>query len=249
MSTDWDSPKWKTADPPVSPRKGRRTYDISEESSPNGRATCVRCNQKIEKGQERVGVQCQRDTGRGFKKWQPRYYHGDCVSESCKRKLVFKIEKPRKKLKVDTDVNTTAGGDRKSLLSTKKRTQLKQDLRFMRSLLAREHFIPSKEEYKVFQNKSLDEIVDRLPTNLDDLKGCWGIKGKRATYYGQQILQVVRKYLDQTTLDNPQANPTLKEEQSSDDEVKFVKELSVEEIVSNRIKELKASGQFVDISF
>ena len=53
----------------------------------------------------------------------------------------------------------------------------------------------------------------------------------------------------QTTLYNPQANPTLKEEQSSDDEVEFVKELSVKEIVSNRIKELKASGQFVDISF
>ncbi|GFH61860.1 hypothetical protein CTEN210_18336 [Chaetoceros tenuissimus] len=247
MSIEWDSPKWKTADPPVSPRKGRRTYDISQVVSPNRRATCVRCNHKIEKGQQRVGIQCKRDTGRGFEKWQPRYYHADCITESCKRKLVFKIEKPRKKLKVDTDANTTASGDRKSLLTAKKRKQLRQDLRFMRSLLAKEHYIPSKEEYKIFPNQSLDQIVDRLPTNLDDLKECKGIKEKRATYYGEEILQIVRKYLDQTTLDNPQANPTQKEEQSSDDEVEFVKELSVQDIVSKRVKELKASGQFEEI--
>ena len=247
MSIEWDSPKWKTADPPVSPRKGRRTYDISEKS-PNSWTKCVRCNHTIEKGQQRVGIQCKRDIGRvSYKPWVPRYYHADCISKSCKRKLVFKKGNPRKKVKVGNVANTTSSGDRRYLLTATKRAQLRQDLRLMRSLLAEAHGIEFDEEYKVFPNKSLDQIVDRLPTNLDDLKKCWGIKEKRARYYGRQILQIVRKYLVQKTLDNPQATPTQKEEQSSDDEVEFVKELSVEEIVSNRISELKASGQFVEI--
>ncbi|GFH51314.1 hypothetical protein CTEN210_07790 [Chaetoceros tenuissimus] len=245
MSSDWNSPKWKTADPPVSPRKGRKTYDISEES-PNSGTKCVRCNHTIEKGQQRVGIQCKRDIGRvSYKPWMPRYYHTDCISKSCKRKLVFKKENPRKKVKVGDVANTTSSGNRRYLLTATKSAQLRKDLRLMRSLLAEAHHIPLDEEYKVFPNKSLDQIVDRLPTNLEDLKTCWGIKEKRARYYGQQILQIVSKYLDQKTLDNPQATPAQKEEQSSDDEVEFVKELSVEEIVSNRIRELKASGQLI----
>ena len=80
---------WRSADPPVSPHKGRRKRDVIEHS-PTSRALCQFCQRKILKGQERVGVQAKVEvpgSNSGYPVWRLKWYHSKCVSESTRRKL------------------------------------------------------------------------------------------------------------------------------------------------------------------
>ena len=86
----------------MSPGGRRRKFDKLE-SSPNNRASCVRCGEKIVKDSERVGIQAKFSTPNGQQVWRMRYYHGGCVDDKVKRKLHLEPnEKASKRAKVST---------------------------------------------------------------------------------------------------------------------------------------------------
>lgn len=203
--------KWKTSSPPVAPSKGRRKKDIIE-TSPTSRAECRKCEQKIMKGETRIGIQGKIETPQGIQVYRLHYYHDNCITEETKRKLHTAPssgkQPPKKKAKRDTNCNTsTSNAKKKSAakqtstnpsptrqLKPKIRKQLEKDLRQLRSCYATAQ--GNCEEYKIFSNKSLTELITKLPTNNIELSKCWGIKGKRIKQYGKSILQIINMYLD-----------------------------------------------------
>ena len=203
--------KWKISSPPVAPAKGRRKKDIIE-SSPNSRAACQHCQQKISKGTTRIGIQGKIETPQGIQVYRLHYYHDNCVTEETKRKLhtapSSSKQPPKKKAKKDTNCNTsTSNAKKKSAakqtstnpsptrqLKPKIRKQLEKDLRQLRTCYATAQ--GNCEEYKIFSNKSLTELLTKLPTTNEELSECWGIKGKRIKQYGKSILQIIDAYLD-----------------------------------------------------
>jgi len=205
--------KWKTSSPPVAPSKGRRKKDIIE-PSPNSRATCQKCEKKIVKGDTRIGIQGKIETPQGIQVYRLHYYHDNCITEETKRKLHTapsgSKQPPKKKAKKDTNCNTSTSNAKKPAakqttstnptppttrqLKPKVRKQLEHDLRQLRSCYASQQ--SNCEEYKIFSNKSLTELLTKLPTNNAELSECWGIKGKRIKQYGKSILTIINSYLD-----------------------------------------------------
>jgi ATP-dependent DNA helicase RecQ len=61
-------------------------------------------------------------------------------------------------------------------------------LKLWRSGVARDHNLPA---YLVFQNITLAEMAQRLPTNLDELSCIPGVGTKKLEAYGEQILKVL----------------------------------------------------------
>ena len=72
------------------------------------------------------------------------------------------------------------------------RQDLKRDLLELRRCFAEQQ---GREEYKVFQNQCLQELVANCPQNQAELLKCWGIGKKRAAQYGSTILATIRPYL------------------------------------------------------
>lgn len=70
-------------DHPHISRARDRPFD-KYERSPNNRATCKACKQKILKNQTRVGFQVWL---RKYQKWEPSYYHKRCVAHQMLEKL------------------------------------------------------------------------------------------------------------------------------------------------------------------
>ncbi len=54
--------------------------------------------------------------------------------------------------------------------------------------------------YCIFENKAIDEIVRNLPENLTELSEIKGFKQKRIEKYGNEIVDLVRSYLDEKGL-------------------------------------------------
>jgi len=262
MSTS--SRKWETSTPPVSPKKGRRVRDKLEQS-PTSRASCQRCGEKIMKGQNRVGIQGKIETPQGYEVWSMRYYHDGCVTEGTKRSL--HLEPPAPKASKKAKTNNGASPRQSITLKPRVRKQLERDLRELRCLFAQTQ---ECEEYKIFQNRSLQELVQKLPTNNIELQQCWGIKGKRCQQYGNSILHIINSYLQQhhlnrqrpmSTNNNPRSpsanrqakknkaasNSASKSHDNSDDDIEIGPALSVEEIVAHRVREAEARGEVFEI--
>ena len=160
------------------------------------------------------GIQGNIETPRVYLQvYRLHYYHDNCVTEETKRKLHTapsgSKQPPKKKAKKDTDCNTsTSNAKKKSAakqtqsnnsttrrqLKPKIRKQLEKDLRQLRTCYATTQ--GNCEEYKIFSNKSLTELLTKLPTNDIELSQCWGIKGKRIKQYGKSILTIINSYLD-----------------------------------------------------
>jgi len=70
--------------------------------------------------------------------------------------------------------------------------ELWEDLRSLRLEIAREEGIPP---YVIFHDKTLAEIVDRLPQTLDELSGIYGVGQKKLENYGRHFLDVVIKHV------------------------------------------------------
>lgn len=268
---------WKSANPPVSPQKGRRVRDKIE-TSPSSRAKCQRCDQKIAKGEERVGIQAKVEVeGLKFQPWQLKYYHAHCVSEGTKRMLFLedstaatgnnatvKKEKKAAAKKTARPKAVSNGGHNK--LTPKMRRDLERDLREVRRCFAVEQDCEDR-VYKIFQNKCLDELVANLPQNQAELLKCWGIGRKRAQQYGSTILATIRPYLASsraagTRTPQRAANavrPSVAAAASSaaaranvvvddsDDDIVAGPTLSVEELVKKRMEEARARGEEFEI--
>ena len=263
---------WKSANPPVSPQKGRRVRDKIE-TSPTSRAKCQRCDQKIAKGEERVGIQAKVEVeGLKFQPWQLKYYHAHCVSEGTKRKLFLEDstaatgnKATAKKEKKAAPKKATRPKPNK--LTPKMRRDLERDLREVRRCFAVEQGCEDR-VYKIFKNKCLNELVAKLPQNRADLLKCWGMGIKREQQYGETILATIRPYLARSraasALTPPQraantVRPSAAAAASSaaaqahivvddsDDDIVAGPTLSVEELVKKRMEEVRARGEELEI--
>jgi len=139
------------------------------ETSPNNRASCHACKEKITKGQERYGIVESNDYGR-----TQRYYHPQCCPDALKSKLPSP-ERMQQIQVVETERRDLAG-----------------ELRELRGLFAEELDV---EHFKVFHDKSIDDLVLKLPTTNQELLQVWGIKEKKAQSFGHAILAVIKQYM------------------------------------------------------
>lgn len=199
-------------------------------------------------------------------------------------------------------------------LRPQQRNQLAKELRLLRKYFAIAQGVARNEEYKIFPSRSIDEIIQKLPSNSSELMQCWGIKEKRLAQYGSAILLVVQPYLSQnnnhqqrqqqqnhnqqqqqqqlqtpTSLDEVRnlsvkalkilatkfgidtnvreksevqndlweaIHPTIETDSgahkvdnsdSDDEEVEITRQLTVEEIVAQRVREAEARGEVFEI--
>ena len=70
---------------------------------------------------------------------------------------------------------------------------MKSDLHNLRKNLAKQQRLAT---YQIFPNRTLDEIIAKLPTNHSELMQIYRIKERRCKLYGDSILEVVTTYLD-----------------------------------------------------
>jgi transcription initiation factor IIF auxiliary subunit len=214
----------------------------------------------------------------------PRYYHGGCVDDKVKRKLHLEPnEKASKRAKVSTTTDKakaqksrakkavpSAKSNPTHKLRPQQRNQLAKELRLLRKYFAIAQGIARNEEYKIFPSRSIDEIIQKLPSNSSELMQCWGIKEKRLAQYGSAILLVVQPYLAQNNnsqqlqqqqhyqqqqqqQQQPQQNQQQQQQlqvdnsDSDDEEVEITRQRTVEEIVAQRVREAEARGEVLEI--
>jgi transcription initiation factor IIF auxiliary subunit len=214
----------------------------------------------------------------------PRYYHGGCVDDKVKRKLHLEPnEKASKRAKVSTTTDKAKAQKPKAnkavpaaksnpahKLRPQQRKQLAKELRLLRKYFAIAQGVARNEEYKIFPSRSIDEIIQNLPSNSSELMQCWGIKEKRLAQYGSAILLVVQPYLvqnnnsqqlqqqqhyqqQQQQQQQPQQNQQQQQQlqvdnsDSDDEEVEITRQRTVEEIVAQRVREAEARGEVLEI--
>ena len=180
----------------------RRKFDKLE-SSPNNRSNCVCCGEKIVKESERVVIHAKFSTLVG-RKFGDRYYHGGCImtyktqiSSEPAAKATKKAKVTENKTKAATAANTPTSQQHK--LRPQQRNRLGQELRLLRKYFAIAQGVERSAEYKIFPNKSIEDLILKLPSNNAELMQCWGIKEKRIIQYGSAILKVVWPYLSHNT--------------------------------------------------
>ena len=168
------------------------------EFSPNSRATCHECHERISKDSQRVGIQ---EWNGAFKHWQPVYYHRECCTNDMLQSLDLGGKRKREddstasgsvesKLKAELDRQDTQEKSKRCLVYGK-RHGLREDLRRMRMELATQLEV---EPYKIFNDAALDDIVAKLPSNEKELIKCRGIAQRRCDHYGGAILQIMSQY-------------------------------------------------------
>ncbi|WBL16855.1 HRDC domain-containing protein [Sutcliffiella sp. NC1] len=89
--------------------------------------------------------------------------------------------------------------------------------------------------YHVFTNKTLDEILEKLPTTMDELLNIHGIGAQKAELYGQDILAIIQK----SRIENKE--PVKKEASPDGNDIRT----SLIEFRSKRAKELGAKSYYI----
>ena len=214
------------------------------EKSPNNQAKCRGCRKPIFKGENRFGVQ---EFFRKWNKWEPRYYHKDCLSTEEQAKLNLPSSSgQRNKLGSSTPATPDLVEARlrhelqsqKELESIRRqlvyqaRGDLREKLRQLRLCFARR--LNYDKAYFVFDDKTLDDIVARMPTNLRELRQCIGMGPKRCKQYGAPIFRTIQLY--------KRANQE-EEGAGTDNDIVAGPVLSVEEIVNQRMEEARQRGE------
>jgi superfamily II DNA helicase RecQ len=124
-------------------KKSRHSVFDKIEISPSGRAACRKCKEKIAKGDRRVDVVGHiSKPGYGYTSHQ--YYHDKCYPD--KSGLVLDTATPK-------ELNEKS----KAL---KERRRLREQIRTLRMELANRLEV---EPYKIYPDKTLDDIVVKLP--------------------------------------------------------------------------------------
>lgn len=202
------------------------------EISPNNRSKCQRCGTKITKGEQRYGVVEFNEYGR-----TQRYYHPNCCPESAKRKI--------------PSVEESSALNEHSVLY--------ENLRRLRRLFADELEV---EPYKIFHDRSLEELVAHTPSSESQLLDIWGIKEKKVQSFGSAILAVIRQYTRQQdvkvkTQPTERAAPRPKKKrkkvarasksQDKDDVIEVGETLTCEEIVAQKFKHAQDNGYMISV--
>lgn len=227
--------------PPVTPTKRRSPAKPPRnkvETSPNNRSKCQKCGAKITKGEQRFGIVESSEYGR-----TQRYYHPKC----CPQSLRSKLPSPEK-VAQDKQVD--------------ERIDLYDDLKQLRSLFAAALDV---EHFKIFHDKSLEELVLNMPTTESELLTIWGIKEKKVACFGEPILAVIRQY--QRKYDaiptatpskkkakakpkpkKPRSKSQAKQKESTEDEPIIMGEiLTCDELVRRKFQVAKANGYVISV--
>lgn len=238
----------------------------------------------INSSDTRVGIQGLFELPNGNTVWSLKYYHDSCISSSTKRKLVLNpymltpeeqqmaesTSPPTKKAKISS---TPTKQETSVTLTERQRRELREDLRRLRLHCA--SIVGCEEElYRIFPNKTLEELVYKLPSNKKELVNVWGIKAIRSQAYGDAILEVIEHHVNKKSKkrktkrsvrvalnmdDGNHVSPrrncgncTKQSTAESDDEEEGVEmecSLSVDEILDRKLREAEARGEVVDVEF
>lgn len=140
--------------------------------SPNSRAKCGACGNKIIQGQLRIG---KWTFNASYDKYYHKYYHESCASPELKASLRLP----------DPGIEQ----ERQALLRS--RDDLRQRLRGLRTAFARRLNVA---HYIIFNDVTLDDLIVRLPVTKSELIQCHGIKEKKFQSFGSAIMTVCRHY-------------------------------------------------------
>ena len=78
-------------------------------------------------------------------------------------------------------------------LSKKDADKLRAILKEYRNKIAQEKGLPA---YCIFENKSIEDIIKYLPTDLETIVEVFGFGKKRIEMYGDDIFNIIRNYMD-----------------------------------------------------
>lgn len=119
-------------------------------------------------------------------------------------------------IKVSKDISENKKKDFKPEISDYK---LYDELRLLRSELAKEAHMPP---YIIYSDKTLIELTNRRPNNLEMLLNIHGIGSQKAEQYGNQILSVINKY---PTINGPIVSTVIQESINKEQVQNFDKKL------------------------
>lgn len=164
------------------------------EFSPNRRAVCQACGQRIPKGDLRVGINSPWGSG-PRKLLHHQYYHKHCVSGKQKRKL-FRGEADFEKCWQE-DLEVMDNGKRRRQKTIEMdRADLRDRLFVLRSRLYEKEGAKKSDHPTCLRlsDDTIDNIVFHAPESEDALLNVKGIGPVMFAKYGQPILDEVRKY-------------------------------------------------------
>ena len=157
-----------------------------------GTSACRCCGKKIVKNTFRIERSVPNDKDKS--KMNKLMYHLECVTDN-------KEELPSLKKRILNKELILQKG-RKEIL--RERKELMFDLKCLRSRLfseSNERGMALKNEYMVFQNFVLEELVVKLPQAQDELLLVKGIGANRYELYGEAILGVTKAFVDNSNAD------------------------------------------------
>ena len=93
-----------------------------------------------------------------------------------------------------TDFVVLQANPKRPPLSQEKELELRKELSDERRRIASERaWSPAY----IFQNKTIDSLVAILPETKEELLGVWGLSHTRVEEFGEEILLIIEKYLDE----------------------------------------------------
>ena len=163
------------------------------EISPNSLATCKNCQEKICKGDTRIKKSYKHE----YFGWRTKYYHKKCLTDldrmslnldrSCAPTTLEAVEEKLAEHLLQKQQKATA----RSILVFQTRGDLREMLRDLRIKFAGEE---NKELFMIFNNKAIDDIVEKMPSTTGELLRCNGIGPAKSSQYGTSILQTIHLY-------------------------------------------------------
>ena len=180
----------------------KRPYDLVV-PSPTGRAKCKLCSELIKKGVTRVGVQY---LYKNMNQWRCQYYHETCVKSEAGSSILQKLNldpslsRKRKQGEMTTTTQedmlnigaaSAQKAERRQQNIIDERHDLREALRRARMNVATNLDRPA---YTVFSNKTLDDLVLRMPSSDSELLGVFGFGATKVTQYGGICLPIIASY-------------------------------------------------------
>ena len=80
-------------------------------------------------------------------------------------------------------------------------SQLFSILKDLRRKIAKQHGLPT---YVIFQEPSLDAMATTYPITLDELQNIPGVGPGKAKRYGQEFIDLIKKYVDENEIERPE---------------------------------------------
>ena len=254
-----------------SPEQRPRPFDTVELAK-SGQSKCKLCNTKIPKGAVRAAIHV---LNRG-KYWNCGYYHQECMKTTKGIELLkrARFENSRSgtgrghkrkggdisQLELfEIDAERAKKRKRESEETVHKRGDLRETLRKIRLAIARHY---DHAAFIVFNNVTLDALVEQLPCNEAELIKVNGFGPKKTASLGPFILPIINAYKrlndNDTTRSSsarnlnplPSSPGCVTEFKSShahakEEEVIFESEVSIDEMINRKIKEAEERGEVI----